>query len=48
MRRQTRMICWLTVLAILFAPPFLVIGAFQGLTWPLYWLFLLTLAMSYP
>ena len=39
MRRQTRMICWLTVLAILFAPPFLVIGAFQGLTWPLYWLF---------
>jgi len=29
----------LAALAILFAPPFLVIGAFQGLTWPLYWLF---------
>jgi len=39
MKRHTTLKRWLIVLAILFAPPFLVVGAMQVLSWLLYRLF---------
>lgn len=39
MKRHTTLKRWFTVLAILFAPPFLVVGAIQALSWLLYRLF---------
>ena len=39
MKRHTTLKHWLTVTAILFAPPFLVMGAMQALFWLLYRLF---------
>ncbi|MDY6877742.1 MAG: hypothetical protein SWK90_16290 [Chloroflexota bacterium] len=39
MKRHTTLKRWLIVLAILFAPPFLVTGAMQALSWLLYRLF---------
>jgi hypothetical protein len=39
MERFTTLIRWLTVLTILSAPPFLVVGAIQALSWLLYRLF---------
>ncbi len=39
MKQYTTLKRWLTVLAILFAPPFLIVGAMQALFWLLYRLF---------
>ncbi|MDY7080264.1 MAG: hypothetical protein SXV54_25560 [Chloroflexota bacterium] len=39
MKRHTTLKRWLIVLVILFAPPFLVVGAMQALSWLLYRLF---------